>query len=219
MSACGSTALGGAADPFGALETAFTPTLIEFAFPVNAEGGLVFGPDSPNFGGTLIPIYGNWDLASTFGGGQLIWSPWYNVLGTLEGTGAKGQTHLNSRTSYGFNPQTDVFVALPDNTMNGQCVDIHTPNASAYGVPIGDVGPINGGGPTLANITAWNDPYWSPGGASAGFQPPLTASGFSYRGRTTFARGAGIDISYALQQQLGLTGNTQVSWRFAACGQ
>jgi RHS repeat-associated protein len=164
----------------------------------------------------LVPVYGNWDLISAFG--QVIWSPWYRVLGTLEGQGKEGEIHLNNSTSYGFNPQTDVFVALPDNTLKRQCVDISANGHYASGVPVGDVGPINGGG-TNSNIEKFNDPYWSPGGSrGGGFQQPLTSEGVHFRpSRTQFARGTGIDISFPLQQQLGLKGNTTVNWRFASC--
>jgi RHS repeat-associated protein len=206
------------ANPFESLLKAFSPT----AILVHIDPEFPYSEDHS----WIAPVYGNWDLA-TLGGAlsQVIWSPWYSVKGTLEGRGQKGEIGLNPTTSYGFDPQSDLFVALPDNTMKGQCINLVTPGGkAAFGVPVGDVGPINGGGPTMSRITAWNDPYWSPGGIltpqgyeGGGFHQPLTASGFSYRGRTQFARGAGIDISYALQQKLGLTGNTQVSWQFATC--
>ena len=194
------------AESFGFLDKAVTPTAALF----------VVDPEVIATGNSLlVPVYGNWDLISFFG--QVIWSPWYRVLATVEGRGLPGQTHLNKGTSYNFNPQTDKFVALPDSTLKGQCVDISTPNGFASGVPVGDVGPLNGGG-TFSNIEKYNDPYWSSGGiAGGGPRPPETSSGVDLRGRTHFATGAGIDISYALQQQLGLTGNTHVSWRFAAC--
>ena len=186
------------------------PTAEGFTIPTDAEG-------NPQGYVVVFPIYGNWDLASLLG--QVVLSPWYTVTGSLEGRGRKGQTQLNSTTSYGLNPSTDIFVALPDTTLMGDCVDVQTSSGYASGVPVGDVGPWNGGG-TRSNPTAFNDPYWSPGTpGSSGFQPPETSTGVDLRGRQVaqYSIGAGIDISYGLQQQLGLTGNTTVNWRFAPC--
>jgi RHS repeat-associated protein len=186
------------------------PTAEGFTIPTDPEG-------NPQGYVVVFPIYGNWDLASLLG--QVVLSPWYTVTGSLEGRGRKGQTQLNSTTSYGLNPSTDIFVALPDTTLMGDCVDVQTPSGYASGVPVGDVGPWNGGG-TRSNPTAFNDPYWSPGTpGSSGFQPPETSTGVDLRGRQVaqYSIGAGIDISYGLQQQLGLTGNSTVSWRFAPC--
>jgi len=186
------------------------PTAEGFTIPTDPEG-------NPQGYVVVFPIYGNWDLASLLG--QVVLSPWYTVTGTLEGRGLRGQTALNSTTSYGLNPSTDVFVALPDSLLMGDCVDVQTSSGSAYGVPVGDVGPYNGGG-TTSNPTAFNDPYWSPGTpGSSGFQAPETSTGVSLRGRSVaqYSIGTGIDISYGLQQQLGLTGNTTMTWRFAPC--
>ena len=188
------------------------PTAIAMTIPTDETG-------FPGDGVVLTPVYGNWDMVSVLG--QVIWSPWYTVKGTLEGRGRKGQTQLNSTTSYGLNPSTDIFIALPDTGLMGQCADVQTPSGSASGVPVGDVGPWNGGG-TTSNPTKFNDPYWSPGTpGSSGFQPPETSTGTDLRGRqvATYASGAGVDISYGLQQQLGLKGNTTVTWRFAPCSQ
>jgi len=204
------TDLFGGIGSLSVLTAAFTPTAVGFSIPTNSDGmplGYV----------NLFPLYGNWDMVSLLG--QVVWSPWYSVRGTLEGRGHPGETKLNPTTSYGLNPSNDVFVALPDNNLMGQCVDVQAPGGSASGVPVGDVGPWNGGG-TRSNLGKFNNPYWSPGTpGSVGFQPPQTSTGTDLRGRTLpyWEIGAGIDISYALQQQLGLKGNTTVSWRFAPC--
>jgi hypothetical protein len=77
----------------------------------------------------------------------------------------------------------------------------------------------------MNNLTAWDNPYWSPGpggiGGGSGFQQPQTSTGTDLRGRTVSRSvvGAGIDISVAVQNELGLKGNSQVSWRFEACPQ
>ncbi len=165
----------------------------------------------------MTPYYGNWDaIFALLGFGEITWSPLYTVRASMEGRGRPGQTALNSTTSYGFDPQTDFFVALPDSTLNGQCVNLFTDNGAAIGVPVGDVGPINGGG-TYSDPNAFNDPYWSPG--PGGFQDPESSTGTDLRGRSygPAETGVGIDISYALQQQLGLRGNTTVSWNFTSC--
>ena len=204
-------------DEFDLLELAGTPTAWALAIPVNAEGGWDWNED-PN--GFLFPVYGNWDMVSLMG--TAIWSPWYNVLATLEGRGRRGETPLHPTTSYGFNPQSDQFVALPDSTLEGDCVRVFNPQSSTSAVvPVGDVGPYNGGG-TTSNMWQFNDPYWSPGGSlsNAGPQPPETATGVDLRGRTVgrYAVGTGIDLSYALAQSFGITGNAELMWRFEACG-
>ncbi len=123
----------------------------------------------------------------------------------------------------GVNPQDDFFVALPDEEFKfgpPQCVDIRVPSTGASArVVVGDVGPWNGG--HTYSGASLNDPYWSAGGVftDGGFHPPQTSSGTDLRHRPLNANenGVGIDISYQLQLALGLKGNTQVAWRFAAC--
>jgi len=206
--------------PLTLVSMVFTPTAEGVGYFINAEGGI----DWDHLGEVIdFAIYGNWDLATFMP--SVIWSPWYSVVATLEGRGrtTSGELHLNPKTSYGFNPLTADFVALPDSRLIGNCVEVVNPqNSASTVVPVGYLGPYNGGGTAASDYTSFNDPYWSPGRTQGGgFHSPETSTGISLRGRTVgrFAVGAGVDISYSLAQRLGLKGNTKVDWRFTTCPQ
>jgi N-acetylmuramoyl-L-alanine amidase len=92
---------------------------------------------------------------------------------------------------------TDLYVALPDR-FEGQRPTVRVYNTStskSCEATIEDVGP-------------WNidDPYWITG------QRPQAESGTDMTGRTT--NGAGIDLSPALAQALGIDGMGKVNWKF-----
>jgi RHS repeat-associated protein len=129
----------------------------------------------------------------------LAWGDWQNVIATIEGTTAKG---LRPTTSHNFSTDNDLFVALPSEGMQGQRVEIEA-NGKTVQVPVGDVGPWNGGHTTSGK--SLDDRYWENNNR------PQAECGTDLRGRPT-NRG-GIDISDALAKQLGLTGTTRVRWR------
>ncbi len=129
------------------------------------------------------------------------WKDWHEVKGTLEGTTDQG---LNSETAYGFDPDEDVFVALPDGRLDGENIEIEA-NGQTLTVPVGDIGPWNGG---RGRSAKYNDPYWN---NKCNNYRPQAESGKDLRGRNT--NKAGIDLSEALRIKLGLKGNTRVRWR------
>jgi RHS repeat-associated protein len=88
----------------------------------------------------------------------------------------------------------DLFAALPSREALGRTIEIQY-GGTILVVPILDVGP-------------WNtkDPYWLTN------TRPQAESGFDLSGRPT--NGAGIDISNSAFNQLGLTGNSSVYWKF-----
>lgn len=128
-----------------------------------------------------------------------------NIKATREGTTAEG---LRPKTAYGFLTDTDKFVALPCTGLKGKWVEIVLPDGTRAVVPVGDVGPWNGGG-TRKEPTKFDDPYWKTNSR------PQAESGTDKRGRKT--NKAGIDISQKLWEQMGLdpkAGSTRVKWRF-----
>jgi len=111
-----------------------------------------------------------------------------------------------SKSSYGLSFSEDVFVALPASNLIGKWVQlrIQRPPGPKAVVPIGHIGPWNGGG--------WNnkfdDPYWRKK------HRPQAESGRDLRRRKT--DGAGIQLSHRLWSLLGLRRKRKVvlSWHF-----
>jgi hypothetical protein len=91
----------------------------------------------------------------------------------------------------------DFYVALPDRFEGERpLVRVHNPATGEWGVAtIEDVGPWN-----------TNDPYWETG------DRPQAESGTDKSGRKT--NGAGIDLSPALAEALGIDGMGTVDWDF-----
>ena len=110
------------------------------------------------------------------------------------------------KSSYGFSLNDDVFVALPASNLKGKWIQFRvlTPGRPKAIVPIGHIGPWNGGG--------WNnkfdDRYWLKK------QRPQAESGKDNKGRKT--DGAGIQLSPKLWELLGLGKKRKVSlsWHF-----
>lgn len=109
------------------------------------------------------------------------------------------------KSSYGFSVSEDLFVGLPSSNLKGKWVQlvIETEGPAAI-VPVGHVGPWNGGG--------WNhkydDRYWEKE------TRPQTESGRDLQGNKT--NGAGIMISPALWKrlELGQKRLTKARWQF-----
>lgn len=113
---------------------------------------------------------------------------WQRVFATREGDVGK----LTARGAV-IRPG-DLFVALPDPSALGRDVEIRYLNRSIV-VPVLDVGP-------------WNidDPYWREDGR------PASEAGRGYYRRPS--NPAGIDLSDATFEALGLPDNDHVEWRF-----
>lgn len=111
-----------------------------------------------------------------------------------------------SKSSFGFSISSDVFAALPASNLKGKWVQLRIlkPKGPKAVVPVGHVGPWNGGG--------WNnkydDPYWIKK------RRPQAESGKDLKGRKT--DGAGISLSPKLWRLLGLgrKRKTVLSWHF-----
>ena len=110
-------------------------------------------------------------------------------------------------SSYGFSTSKDMFVGLPSTGMKGKWIQlIVEPDGPAAVVPIGHVGPWNGGG--------WNnkydDKYWK------GRKRPQAESCVDLRGRRT--NRAGLLISSTLWKSLNLGRKRKVivRWQFVA---
>lgn len=112
------------------------------------------------------------------------------------------------KSAYGFNMGEGIFVGLPASNMKGKWVQLtilpsNKPNAV---VPIGHIGPWNGGG--------WNnkfdDPYWRKK------QRPQAESGKDLHGTPTDK--SGIQLSHLLWKLLGLEKKKRayVDWHFVA---
>jgi RHS repeat-associated protein len=169
----------------------YSPTFQRFVSqdPIDFAGGdanlYAYGRSDPS------------DLLDPFG---LKWTDWQTVKATVEATTAQGN---NLSTSYGYDTDTGVFVALPDEVLNGQSVEIRA-NGQDLIVPVGDVGPWNGGHTNTGK--SLNDPYWDTN------RPPEAAcNNRDYRNRPT--NGAGIDLSPMLAKLLGINGSGAVKWR------
>jgi RHS repeat-associated protein len=153
-----------------------------------------FAAGDTNLSGSVVN-----DPVNLSDSGGLGWGDWHCVTATLEGTTADG---LNPSTAYGLNTDTDLFAALPNEGMRGREIDVMA-NGTTVRTVVGDVGPWNGG--HSRNGTSFNDPYWDDNSR------PQAECGTDLRGRQT--NGAGIDLSEALAERLGIRGTTQVCWR------
>lgn len=110
-------------------------------------------------------------------------------------------------SSYGFSVSEDLFVGLPATGMNGKWVQLTVePEGPAAVVPVGHVGPWNGGGWS----NKYDDKYWK------GRRRPQAESGIDLKGRRT--NRTGMLISSALWKKLGLGKKTKtmVRWQLVA---
>lgn len=111
-----------------------------------------------------------------------------------------------AKSAYGLSFNDDLFVALPASNLIGKWVQlrIQRPNGPKAVVPVGHVGPWNGGG--------WDhkfdDPYWRKK------QRPQAESGRDLKKRKT--DGAGIQLSHKLWKVLGVGKKRKIilSWHF-----
>ena len=112
------------------------------------------------------------------------------------------------KSAYGFDMSNGIFVGLPASNMKGRWIQLtilpsNTPDAV---VPVGDIGPWNGGG--------WNnkydDPYWRKK------KRPQAESGKDLKGSNTDK--SGIQISNKLWNLLKLDKRKRiyVDWHFVA---
>ena len=162
-----------------------------------AKDPIRFDGDDLNLYGYVLNNPLNW--VDPFG---LAWTDWQeDILATIEGT-VEESPILRQKTAYGQNTNTDLFVALPDENLKGKKIELEVGSKTVI-VEVGDVGPWNGG--HTRSGRSLNDPYWDNNSR------PQAECGTDLRGRRT--NKAGIDISAALAQQLGLKGNTKVRWR------
>lgn len=121
------------------------------------------------------------------------------IVATRVGTTHEG---LAVRTAYGYMTDYDIFAALPADDLKGKWIEIETQTGVRAIIPVGDIGPWNGGG-------VYNDKYWETA------DRPQSESGIDKRGRKT--NSAGIDLSQRLWELLGIKGgSTVVKWRFVA---
>ncbi|MFN8546131.1 MAG: RHS repeat-associated core domain-containing protein [Candidatus Binatia bacterium] len=190
--------------PFGFAGGLYDPDtgLVRFgARDYDAAVGQWTAKDPIRFRGGDTNLHG-YVLNDPINGGDptgLAWGDWHCVTATVEGTTANG---LNATTAYGFNTDTDVFAALPSESLKGEEVDVMA-NGATVRAAVGDVGPWNGGHTSTGN--GLNDPYWQNN------SPPQAECGKDLRGRPT--NGAGIDLSQALASKLRISGTTKVCWR------
>lgn len=107
----------------------------------------------------------------------------------------------------------DILVALPSVTAYNRLVDVRYRDKVVESVPVYDGGPWNvGWQPYMRNGVKvprseqiWtDDPYWETGSR------PQTESGFDKQGRKT--NKAGIDLSWALWEALGIPANKVENW-------
>jgi RHS repeat-associated protein len=162
-----------------------------------AKDPILFNGGDTNLFGYLQSDPVNW--IDPYG---LAWTDWQeNIKATVEGTTLENPA-LNPTTSYGKNTNTDIFVALPDESLVGKTIELEVAGKNVV-VEVGDVGPWNGGH-TLSGKSL-NDPYWETN------RRPQAECGVDLRGRKT--NKAGIDISAALAKQLGIKGNKRIRWR------
>jgi hypothetical protein len=92
---------------------------------------------------------------------------------------------------------TELYIALPDR-FEGQRPTVRVYNAETGANEVA----------TIEDVGPWNtdDPYWITGAR------PQAESGTDLTGRTT--NGAGIDLSPALSQAIGIDGMGKVHWKF-----
>lgn len=112
------------------------------------------------------------------------------------------------KSAYGYNMAEGVFVGLPASNMKGKWIQltILPSNKPDAVVPVGHIGPWNGGG--------WNnkldDPYWRKK------QRPQAELGKDLQGKQTDK--SGIQLSHKLWRLLGLEKQKRVyvDWHFVA---
>lgn len=119
-------------------------------------------------------------------------------------------TRLNrdlESSSYGYLTSEDLFVGLPAAGLKGKWVQVMVePDGPAATVPVGHVGPWNGGG--------WNnkfdDRYWE------GRKRPQAESGRDLKGRKTNRSGMSLSPTLWERLGLGLKRKAMVRWQFVA---
>lgn len=112
------------------------------------------------------------------------------------------------KSAYGYNMSEGLFVGLPASNMKGKWIQltILPSNKPDAVIPVGHVGPWNGGG--------WNnkfdDPYWRKK------HRPQAESGIDLQGKKTDK--SGIQLSHQLWNLLELKGKKRVyvDWHFVA---
>ena len=110
------------------------------------------------------------------------------------------------KSAYGYSYDSGIFAGLPASNMKGKWIQFTvSPSGRPNGViPIGDIGPWNGGG--------WNnkfdDPYWRKR------KRPQAETGRDLQNRPTDK--CGIQFSHTVWKLLGLKGkkNIVVDWHF-----
>ena len=109
------------------------------------------------------------------------------------------------KSAYGYRLDTGIFAGIPASNMKGKWIQFTVfPGPPNGVVPIGDIGPWNGGG--------WNnkfdDPYWRKR------LRPQAESGLDLRKRKTDK--TGIEFSHSLWNLLGLKQKKKVlvNWHF-----
>ena len=111
------------------------------------------------------------------------------------------------KSAYGYSLSNGIFAGLPASGMKGKWIQItvHPPSYPNAVVPIGDVGPWNGGG-----WHKYDDPYWRKN------HRPQAETGTDLRKRPTDK--SGIELSHKLWQLLGLGAKKSivVDWHFVA---
>ena len=111
------------------------------------------------------------------------------------------------KSAYGYTLSDGVFAGLPASGMKGKWIqiDVHPPSHPNAVVPIGDIGPWNGGG-----WHKYDDPYWRKS------QRPQAETGKDLRRRETDK--CGIELSHKLWQllELGAKKRVVVDWHFVA---
>jgi len=110
-----------------------------------------------------------------------------------------------AKSAYGYDMMDGIFVGLPASNMKGKWIQLTIPPSPPSAIiPIGHVGPWNGGG--------WNnkfdDPYWRKK------HRPQVEDGKDLQGKTTDK--SGIQLSSKLWRLLGLgeRKNITVNWHF-----
>lgn len=111
-----------------------------------------------------------------------------------------------SKSAYGYDMMEGIFVGLPASNMKGKWIQltVHPSSVPNAVVPIGHIGPWNGGGWR----NKFDDPYWRKR------QRPQAESKKDLRKRTTDK--SGIQFSNSLWNLLGLRGKkvVRIDWHF-----
>lgn len=113
-----------------------------------------------------------------------------------------------TKSAYGYDLSNDIFVGLPASNMKGKWIQltVHPSNRPNAVVPVGDIGPWNGGGWD----NKFDDPYWRKK------HRPQAESGKDLRRKKTDK--SGIQLSFRLWNLLELEGkkSAYVNWHFVA---